>query len=90
MEDIDVQKVAKLARLQLNEKEEEYFKSKFKSILEYVGKISEVDITDNLKEKDETLQRIYREDTVKETRINLEDFSDFVENDFFKVPKVIE
>ena len=90
MDEIDVQKVAKLARLKLNKEDEAYFKAKFNSILEYVGKIAEVDISDEMKEKDESLQRIYRPDTMKKSEISLADFSDYVENGFFKVPKVIE
>ena len=53
MDEIDVQKVAKLARLNLKKEDEAYFKAKFKSILKYVGKISELEISDDMKEKDE-------------------------------------
>ena len=42
----DVRHVAKLARLHLSEQELERFTRKLGSILEYVGKISELDVRD--------------------------------------------
>ena len=59
---IDVKKVAGLARLKLQENEEAYFEDKFNAIMDYVGTISEVEITSEMKEKDESLQQVYRPD----------------------------
>lgn len=89
-EKIDVKKVAKLARLKLTEEEEVYYKEKFNDILEYVGVLSEVEIDSEMKEKDESLQVIYREDKREDSPVSPEQFSDYTENRFFKVPKVIE
>lgn len=88
--DIDVAKVAKLARLKLNKEEEEYITKQFQDILGYVGQISEVEIDSGMKEKDESLQKIYHQDISEKSDVQPEQFSEQVENNFFKVPKVIE
>ncbi len=89
-EEIDVNKVAKLARLKLTEEEERYYEKEFKDILKYVGKISEVDINSEMKEKDESLQEKYRSDIKQNSPVSPEQFSKNVENKFFKVPKIID
>jgi len=89
-EEINVRKVAKLARLKLKTEEEEYFKAKFKNILDYVSQISEVKIDSDMKEKDESLLNTFRPDQKIESDISADEFSPYVENRFFKVPKVIE
>ncbi len=89
-EKFNVEKVAELARLKLKKEEEEYFKDKFSSILDYVGTISKVDITTSMKEKDESNQKIYRSDIRKDSSVSPDHFSKTIENGFFKVPKVIE
>lgn len=89
-EEINVLKVAKLARLKLQSDEETYFKEKFNKIMDYVSTISEVEITSDMKSKDETQQRIYRPDKKDDSPARPDQFSDYVDNNFFKVPKVIE
>ena len=58
--------------------------------MEYVSTISEVEITSDMKEKDESLQKIYRSDLKEDSPVKPDQFSEYVENKFFKVPKVIE
>ncbi len=89
-EDIDVKKVAKLARLKLSKEEESYYADRFKEIIEYVGLLSEVTIDSEMKEKDESDQVIYREDQGRDSSVSPDQFSDYIENHFFKVPKIIE
>jgi len=89
-EKFNVEKVAELARLNLNKEDEAYFKDKFNSILDYVGTISKVEITSSMKEKDESHQKIYRSDIREDSPVSPDQFSDKLENNFFKVPKVIE
>lgn len=89
-EKIDVKKVAKLARLKLNESEEAYFEDKFNTIMDYVGTISSVEIRSDMKEKDESLQQVYRPDQKEKSPVKPDQFSDYVDGSFFKVPKVIE
>lgn len=88
--EIDVKKVASLARLSLTEKEESYYELRFKEIIDYVGLLSEVEIDSEMKEKDESLQVIYREDKRQDSSVSPEQFSSYTENKFFKVPKVID
>ncbi len=87
---IDVKKVAKLARLKLTEEEERYYEEQFKKIIDYVGLLSEAEIDAEMKEKDESLQVIYREDKRHDSSVSPEQFSKYTENKFFKVPKVID
>ncbi|NQU65503.1 MAG: aspartyl/glutamyl-tRNA amidotransferase subunit C [SAR324 cluster bacterium] len=89
-EEINVLKVAKLARLKLQDDEEIYFKEKFNSIMDYVSTISEVEITTDMKEKDESLQIRYRSDFKEDSPVKLDQFSEYVDKKFFKVPRVIE
>lgn len=89
-EKFNVEKVAELARLNLNKEDEAYFKDKFNSILDYVGTISKVEIKSSMKEKDESNQIIYRPDIRKDSSVSPEQFSENIENNFFKVPKIIE
>jgi aspartyl/glutamyl-tRNA(Asn/Gln) amidotransferase C subunit len=87
---IDVKKVAKLARLKLKAEEESYYEVQFKKIIDYVGLLSEAEIDTEMKEKDESLQVIYREDKSSDSPVSPEQFSEYTENKFFKVPKVID
>ena len=89
-EEIDVKKVAKLARLKLTADEEAYYAARFKEILDYVGLLSEVEIDSEMKEKDESNQELYRVDKRNESPVSPDQFSQYTENRFFKVPKVIE
>ncbi len=89
-DEIDVEKVAKLACLKLNKEEGDYFRDKFKEIISYIGKISQVEITADMLEKDETLQKIFRKDKRLDSAVSPEQFSDLLEIKFFKVPKVID
>jgi len=86
----DVKKVAQLARLKLRENEEAYFEEKFNAIMEYVGTISGVEISSDMKEKDESLQQIFRPDQTEKSPVQPDQFSDYVESHFFKVPRIIE
>ncbi len=89
-EKINVQKVAKLARLKLDAEEEIYFEEKFNRILEYVGSISDMVIDDTMREKDETLQKVYHRDSHQKSPVQPGQFSNQVEEGFFKVPRVMD
>ncbi|MBU2647812.1 aspartyl/glutamyl-tRNA amidotransferase subunit C [bacterium] len=89
-EEINVLKVAKLARLKIQKDKEVYFKEKFNTIMDYVSSISEVQITSDMKEKDESQQQIYRPDQAEDSPVQPDQFSDYVDHKFFKVPQVIE
>ncbi len=89
-DEIDVTKVAKLAKLKLEKNEENYFRDKFSEIIEYVGTISEVEINQDTLEKDESQQKIYFKDQQETSDVSPEQFSEHMENSFFKVPRVID
>lgn len=63
---IDVGHVAKLANLQLKEKEKERFEKQLSSVLDYINKLQEID-TKNVKPTSQVtgLENIFREDKVK-------------------------
>jgi len=90
MTQVDVKKVAQLARLELNAEEETYYAEKFQEILGYVDQLAEVEITGELQGKDEGDQQLNRVDEVKKSPVHPEDYSPFLENHFFKVPPIIE
>ena len=89
-EEINVKKVAKLARITLSKEEEKYFEEKFRQIIKFVGQISEGAISSEMLEKDESLQKIYQKDSLEKSDVSPDQFSNNLENKFFKVPKVIE
>ena len=70
MPTIDVDRVAKLARLPLTDDEKKLFASQLSSVLSYVAKLNEVD-TNNVEPTAQVtgLTNVFREDAVDETRI---------------------
>jgi len=89
----EVEYVARLSRLDLNDEEKEVFGEQLDSILKYVEKLNELD-TSNVEPTFHVLsiKNVFREDEVKQS-IPLEDAlanaPDRVE-DFFKVPRIVE
>jgi aspartyl-tRNA(Asn)/glutamyl-tRNA(Gln) amidotransferase subunit C len=90
---MDIQKVAKLARLELSEEERETFGGQLDQILTYVEQLSRVDTTgveatshaipmSNVFREDETRPSCPREEVVGTAPEQ--------EAGFFKVPKIIE
>ncbi|MBU1293168.1 aspartyl/glutamyl-tRNA amidotransferase subunit C [Patescibacteria group bacterium] len=57
----DVQRLAALARIQVNESDLEGFATEFESILAYVGKLDELSLPDTEKRVPE-LRNVFRED----------------------------
>ena len=82
-----IEKIAKLASLELNKQEIDLFTGQFKDILEIVKQVqsiggqkaAEVDLPSTP----------LREDTPVRANIQAADFSPHVENGFFKAPKVL-
>ena len=87
-----VRKVAKLARLELSDAEEQQFTSQLSSILEYVQQLDELD-TDSVPPTTRAIEvsNITRPDQL-ETFTDREAILDSAperEGDFFKVPKIL-
>jgi aspartyl-tRNA(Asn)/glutamyl-tRNA(Gln) amidotransferase subunit C len=88
----EVQKVARLARLELNEEQVARFTGQLESILQYVAKIGELDMT-GVEPMAHVLplRNVLREDVVDPSLTVDQVLMNAPETDgpFFKVPKVI-
>jgi aspartyl-tRNA(Asn)/glutamyl-tRNA(Gln) amidotransferase subunit C len=89
-----VEHIAKLARIELTEKEKGKFSDELSSILDYVDKLNKVD-TKNIKPIQQItgLENIVRKDEINhELRINdkLLDGAPDKKDNYYKVPKIFE
>ena len=89
----EVEKVAKLARLELSDAEVDEFTGQLGAILEYVEKMNELD-TENVEPLAHCLpvHNVLREDEVKEslgTEKTLANAPD-ADEQFFRVPKILD
>ncbi len=93
IDETEVRKVAKLARLSLTDSEASQFSSELSSILEYIEKLNELD-TDSVEPLAHCLpiHNVFREDTVKNSldpETALANAPQRYEQ-FFKVPKILD
>lgn len=88
-----VEKVAKLARLELSEAEVQEFTGQLSAILDYVAKMNELDTT-GVEPLAHCLPitNVFREDIVKESLGTEKTLANAPQRDgpFFKVPKILE
>lgn len=91
--ELDIEKVAALARLNLKEDEKEKLRQDLNAILQYVKKLEELD-TRNVIPTSHVLdlENVFRKDEVKESQVRESALSHAPskEEKFFKVPKVVE
>lgn len=89
----DVDKIARLAKLELSEEERERYASQLDSIVAYVEKLSEVDTTgvEPLAHVNDLLN-VWREDKSRSSLSEEEVFKNSPKHDkeFFLVPKVLK
>ena len=88
-----VRKVAKLARLELNEAEVEEFTGQLSAILDYVAKMNELDTTDvEPLAHCLAVNNVFRDDMAKESLGAGRALANAPQRDgdFFKVPKILE
>ena len=85
----DIDKIAELASLELNAEEKDQFVKQFEDILGYFKKIEAAPTTE-LQEHPVDSGTHLREDTAEDSPVSPEQFSPYLEDGFFKVPKVIE
>ena len=89
----EVKKVAKLARLELTETELEEFTSQLSAILDYVAKMNELD-TESVEPLAHCLpiSNVFRQDVVKPSLGTEKALANAPErdNEFFKVPKILD
>ncbi|MBS4534714.1 Asp-tRNA(Asn)/Glu-tRNA(Gln) amidotransferase subunit GatC [Clostridium sp. D2Q-14] len=89
-----VKHVAKLSRLEFDEKSMEDFTKKFSSVINYVDKLKKVD-TDGVKptyHPHVSIKNVMREDEVKESlkRKEIMKNAPDSENGYIKIPKVLD
>ena len=89
----EIENVASLSRIKLDDTEKVKYKNQLIQILEYVEKLNELN-TSNVKPTlyTSTLKNVFRDDTLKASflRSNILNISPSNVNGFFKVPKIIE
>jgi len=89
----EVEYVAKLARLKLTEREKKLFTQQLDSILDYMGKLNELD-TEKVPPTFHVLplENVMREDAVTDDHLQKELLSNAPERDgdFYSVPKIID
>jgi aspartyl-tRNA(Asn)/glutamyl-tRNA(Gln) amidotransferase subunit C len=88
-----VRKVAKLARLELTDQEVEEFTGQLRAVLDYVEKMSQLD-TDNVEPLAHCLpiSNVFREDHIEESLGTEKTLANAPQRDgkFFKVPKILD
>jgi aspartyl-tRNA(Asn)/glutamyl-tRNA(Gln) amidotransferase subunit C len=92
-EDLDVQYVAKLARLSLTPEEARVFQTQLADVLEYAAKLREVDVSDvETSAHASPIFNVFREDEPRDWFTAEEALSNAPRqaNNLFIVPKVVE
>ncbi|MCD6228175.1 MAG: Asp-tRNA(Asn)/Glu-tRNA(Gln) amidotransferase subunit GatB [Candidatus Omnitrophota bacterium] len=88
-----VEYIANLARIKVKEEEIEYLRVQLSRILDYVDKLKQLNV-DNVPVTRGTFftENILREDEVKDSKLNQEILrnSPYLQENHFKIPKVIE
>jgi aspartyl-tRNA(Asn)/glutamyl-tRNA(Gln) amidotransferase subunit C len=93
IDEAQVRKVAKLARLDLSEAEIEEFAGQLSAILDYVARMNELN-TDGVEPLAHCLpiNNVFRDDVIKESLGTEKTLANAPQRDgdFFKVPKILE
>ena len=93
IDEAQVRKVAKLARLQLDDAEVAQFSTDLSSIVEYIEKLNELD-TDSVEPLAHCLpvHNVFRDDVVKPSLTVEQVLANAPQraDDFFKVPKILD
>lgn len=85
----DIEKIARLANLELTAEEKSKFAGQFTAILDYFAKIQEVTLPPELELAGNPTIAL-REDVPEASGVDPASFSPYLEDRHFKVPKVIE
>ena len=86
----EVRKIARLSSLELTEQETDIFAEQFSVILDYFELLKTAEITEVAIEPDESYLSGSREDKMVKSPVSPEQFSPYLEDGFFKVPRVID
>jgi aspartyl-tRNA(Asn)/glutamyl-tRNA(Gln) amidotransferase subunit C len=90
---MEIDHIARLARLQLTEEEKKVFSQQMKKIIEYINKLNELD-TSNVEPTSHVLpiKNVFRDDKVRPSMPKDKALQNAPSrtDDFYKVPKIIE
>ena len=86
----DVEKIAKLSHLELTEDEKVTFTQQFSTILDYFEILNTAQIPQITPDRDESRLSIFREDRIEPSTVVPQQFSSYLEENCFKVPKIID
>ena len=86
----EVKKIARLSCLELSEEETEQYANEFNTILEHFEVLKTAELGEDVEEQSIHLPGEGREDERKTSPVSPQDFSPYLENGFFKVPRVID
>ena len=86
----EVTKIAKLSALELTPEEKEKYATQFSTILDYFKVLNSLDIAEETGDRDESHLDPAREDKAHSPQVSPDQFSPYIENNSFKVPKVID
>ena len=88
-----VEYVANLARVKITEEEKEFLRTQLSKIIAYIDKLKELDVKDIEPMRGFHLENnIYRDDKVENIfdKKSILENAPLLEEDYFKIPKVIE
>ena len=86
----EVKKIARLSCLELSEEETEKYTKEFNTILEHFEVLKTAELGEEVEDQSIYLPGEGREDERKTSPVSPQDFSPYLENGFFKVPRVID
>ena len=86
----EVKKIARLSCLELSEEETEKYTKEFNTILEHFEVLKTSELGEAVEDQSIYLPGEGREDERKTSPVSPQDFSPYLENGFFKVPRVID
>lgn len=87
----DVIRIAKLSALELSREEVKEFTQQFSQIMEYFDILNELELPQELSDRDESAMKLSREDVHQPFSLNsAEKLSPYLEKEGFRVPKVID
>jgi len=86
----EVRKIARLSALELTEHELKNFVNQFSVILDYFELLKKAEIDDIEIDISESNIHSGREDKVFKSPVSPENFSPYLEGQFFKIPRVID
>jgi aspartyl-tRNA(Asn)/glutamyl-tRNA(Gln) amidotransferase subunit C len=85
----EVRKIAQLASLELTPEEEARFAEQFTTILEYFEQLKDFPLPDELEHSLE-VPPFVRDDVAAPSAVHPEQFSSYLEDGYFQVPRVID